>query len=165
MTTAPSDRVVYWGYGSALYYLSERRPATRFPYVTYLTGAVEGTPYWWSPFHPSQPLEIPRAWDLFFEDLERHPPALFVDTAEPGYFGFYKFPPARYPRLQEYLEAPASGATDNSIRRCARFERSMSSAVVEMSQKASPVSAARVKLAIATESSGGESYAAEFLAA
>jgi hypothetical protein len=103
--TAPSDRVVYWRYGSALYYLSERRPATRSPYVTYLTGAVEGTPYWWSPFHPSHPPEIPRAWDLFFEDLERHPPALFVDTAEPGYFGFYKFPPARYPRLQEYLEA------------------------------------------------------------
>jgi len=103
--TAPSARVLFWGYGSALYYLSERRPATRFPYVTYLVGAVEGTPSWWSPFHPSRPLEIPRAWDLFFEDLERHPPALFIDTAQPGYFGFYKFPPARYPRLQAFLDA------------------------------------------------------------
>lgn len=103
--TAPADRVVFWGYGSALYYLSQRRPATRFPYVTYLVGAVEGTPAWWSPFHPSRPLEIPRAWDLFFEDLERHPPSLFVDTARPGYFGFYKFPPARYPRLQAFLDA------------------------------------------------------------
>jgi len=103
--TAPSARVLFWGYGSALYYLSERRPATRFPYVTYLVGAVEGTPSWWSPFHPSRPLEIPRAWDLFFEDLERHPPALFIDTAQAGYFGFYKFPPARYPRLQSFLNA------------------------------------------------------------
>ena len=103
--SSPAARVIFWGYGSALYYLSERRPATRFPYVTYLVGAVEGTPSWWSPFHPSKPLEIARAWDLFFEDLERHPPALFIDTAEAGYFGFYKFPPARYPRLQAYLDA------------------------------------------------------------
>src|SRR5437763_15237233 len=63
--TAPSARVLYWGYGSALYYLSQRRPATRFLYVTYLVDAVEGTPSWWSPFHPSRALEIPRAWDLF----------------------------------------------------------------------------------------------------
>ena len=103
--SSPAARVIFWGYGSALYYLSERRPATRFPYVTYLVGAVEGTPSWWSPFHPSKPLEIARAWDLFLEDLERHPPALFIDTAEAGYFGFYKFPPARYPRLQAYLDA------------------------------------------------------------
>jgi hypothetical protein len=102
--TPPSAPVLFWGYGSALYYLSQRRPATRFPYVTYLVGAVEGTPSWWSPFHPSRPLEIPRAWTLFFEDLERHPPALFIDTAPPGYFGFYKFPAARYQRLQAYLE-------------------------------------------------------------
>ena len=103
--TAPDARVLFWGYGSALYYLSQRRPATRFPYVTYLVGAVEGTPAWWSPFHSSRPLEIPRAWDLFFEDLAKHPPALVVDTSEPGYFAFYKFPPRKYPRLARYLEA------------------------------------------------------------
>src|SRR5207248_7949108 len=103
--SSPAARVIFWGYGSALYYLSQRRPATRFLYVTYLVDAVEGTPSWWSPFHPSRALEIPRAWDLFFEDLERHPPSIFVDTAEPGYFAFWKFPPARYPRLQAYLDA------------------------------------------------------------
>lgn len=101
--TAPEDRLLVWGYGSALYYLAERRPATRFSYVTYLVGAVEATPAWWSPFTPSAPLEVPRAWDLFFEDLERHPPELVIDTAPAGYFAFYKFPVSRYPRLLAYL--------------------------------------------------------------
>jgi hypothetical protein len=102
--TAPDARIVVWGYGSAIYYLAQRRPATRFPYVTYQVGAVEGTPAWWNPFRPSRPLEIPRAWDLFFEDFDRHPPELFIDTARPGYFAFSKFPPAKYPRLMERLD-------------------------------------------------------------
>lgn len=103
-STAPDARIVVWGYGSAIYYLAERQPATRFPYVTYQVGAVEGTPAWWNPFRPSRPLEIPRAWDLFFEDFDRHPPELFIDTARPGYFAFSKFPPAKYPRLMERLD-------------------------------------------------------------
>ena len=95
--TAPDARIVVWGYGSAIYYLSQRQPATRFPYVTYQVGAVEGTPAWWNPFHPSRPLEIPRAWELFFEDFDRHPPDLFIDTARPGYLAFSKFPPVEVP--------------------------------------------------------------------
>jgi hypothetical protein len=102
--TAPDARILVWGYGSAIYYLSQRQPATRFPYVTYQVGAVEGTPAWWNPFQPSRPLEIPRAWQLFFEDFDRHPPELFIDTARPGYLGFSKFPPSKYPRLMDRLD-------------------------------------------------------------
>jgi hypothetical protein len=103
--TAPEARILVWGYGSALYHLAQRRPATRFPYVTYLVGAVEGTPTWWSPFHPSRALEIPRAWSLFFQDFERHPPELVIDTASAGYFGFQKFPVEKYPGLMRILDA------------------------------------------------------------
>ena len=103
--TLADARILVWGYGSALYFLAERRPATRFPYVTYLVGAVEGTSSWWNPFRPTEALEIPRAWDLFFEDLERHPPAVVIDTSAPGYFAFTRFPPSRYPRLQAFLLA------------------------------------------------------------
>ena len=102
--TAPDARILVWGYGSALYHLAQRRPATRFPYVTYLVGAVEGTPSWWSPFHPSRSLEIPRAWTLFFQDLERHPPELVIDTASAGYLAFTKFPIEKYPALLQVLE-------------------------------------------------------------
>lgn len=102
--TAPDARILVWGYGSALYHLAQRRPATRFPYVTYLTGAVEGTPTWWSPFHPSRALELPRAWELFFQDMERHPPELVIDTASAGYFAFLKFPVEKYPGLMRLLE-------------------------------------------------------------
>jgi len=102
--TAPDARILVWGYGSALYHLAERRPATRFPYVTYLVGAVEGTPSWWSPFHPSRRLEIPRAWTLFFEDFDRHPPDLVIDTAPAGYIAFTKFPIEKYPALLGLLE-------------------------------------------------------------
>jgi hypothetical protein len=103
--TAADARLLVWGYGSALYFLAERQPATRFPYVTYLVGAVEGTSAWWSPFRPTEALEIPRAWDLFFQDLERHPPEMVIDTSGPGYFAFARFPPSRYPRLQSFLVA------------------------------------------------------------
>jgi hypothetical protein len=102
--TAPDARILVWGYGSALYHLAQRRPATRFPYVTYQVGAVEGTPAWWSPFHPSRALEIPRAWELLFQDLERHPPEMVIDTASAGYFAFTKFPIEKYPRLLSFLE-------------------------------------------------------------
>jgi len=103
--TPPEARLLVWGYGSALYFLAERRPATRFPYVTYQVGAVEGTSAWWSPFRQTEELEIPRAWELFFQDLERNPPAMVIDTSGPGYFAFTKFPPSRYPRLQAFLSA------------------------------------------------------------
>jgi len=102
--TSSDARILVWGYGSALYHLAQRRPATRFPYVTYLVGAVEGTPAWWSPFHPSRPLELPRAWELFFQDLERHPPELVIDTASAGYLAFQKFPVEKYPALMGILE-------------------------------------------------------------
>jgi len=102
--TPPEARILVWGYGSALYHLAQRRPATRFPYVTYLVGAVEGTPTWWSPFHPSRGLEIPRAWTLFFQDLERNPPELVIDTASAGYIAFGKFPIEKYPALLGFLE-------------------------------------------------------------
>jgi hypothetical protein len=36
-------------------------------------------------------------------------PALFVDKAEPGYFGFYNFPPSRYPRLQQIWRRITAG--------------------------------------------------------
>jgi hypothetical protein len=103
--TAPDARILVWGYGSALYHLAQRRPATRFPYVTYLVGAVEGTPTWWSPFHPSRALELPRAWALFFDDIARHPPELVIDTAWAGYFAFQKFPVEKYPGLMRLLDA------------------------------------------------------------
>jgi len=102
--TGPEARILVWGYGSALYHLAQRRPATRFPYVTYLVGAVEGTPSWWSPFHPARKLELPRAWELLFQDLERHPPELVIDTASAGYFAFTKFPLEKYPALMSVLE-------------------------------------------------------------
>ena len=81
--TAPDARILVWGYGSAIYFLSERRPATRFPYVTYLVGAVEATPSWWNPFQPSEPLQIPRAWDSLSEDLAKHPSGTGASTPRP----------------------------------------------------------------------------------
>jgi hypothetical protein len=37
------------------------------------------------------------------EDLERHRPALFIDTAPTGLGHMRRYPLARYPRVNEYV--------------------------------------------------------------
>lgn len=96
--TAPGDRIAIWGHYPEVYWASGRMPAMRFVHTGFLTGASSGRP----PDYPGQ-ATTPGAWQLLFEDLRAHPPALFIDTSPANLRDYGHYPIRRYPRLARYL--------------------------------------------------------------
>jgi hypothetical protein len=96
--TAPEDRLFVWGFAPQIYALSERRPASRFNFCTFLVGLVPGVKV---AVETAPQYEVPGAWDKLRRDFEAHPPAYVIDaTRYRPYFEAY--PPERYP-LGEWL--------------------------------------------------------------
>ncbi len=76
---------------------------SRFSFCNYMTGESPGTPTetgTWS----ADANQVPAAWEMLFDDLERRRPALFVDAAAAGWDGYGKYPLTRYPRLRGYVD-------------------------------------------------------------
>jgi hypothetical protein len=101
--TAPGDRIFVWGNSPQLYVAARRPMGARFSFCNYMTGESPGTPTETGAWN-ADANQLPAAWDMLFEDLERRRPALFVDAAAGGWDGYGKYPLARYPRLRAYVE-------------------------------------------------------------
>ncbi len=101
--TGPDDRIFVWGNSPQLYVLARRPMGARFSFCNYMTGESPGTPTETGAWNADDN-QLPAAWDMLFEDLDRRRPALFVDAAAAGWDGYGKYPLARYPRLQAYVE-------------------------------------------------------------
>jgi hypothetical protein len=101
--TAPGDRIFVWGNSPQLYVAARRPMGARFSFCNYMTGESPGTPTETGAWN-ADANQLPAAWDMLFEDLERRRPALFVDAAAAGWDGYGKYPLSRYPRLQAYVE-------------------------------------------------------------
>jgi hypothetical protein len=111
--TGPDDRIFVWGNSPQLYYLARRPMGARFTFCNYVTGESPGTPTETGAWN-SDANQLPAAWDMLLDDLDRRRPRLFVDAAAAGWDGYGKYPLARYPRLRDYVarnyravEAPA----------------------------------------------------------
>jgi hypothetical protein len=111
--TGPDDRIFVWGNSPQLYYGARRPMGTRFSFCNYVTGESPGTPTETGAWN-SDANQVPAAWDMLLDDLDRRRPRLFVDAAAAGWDGYGKYPLARYPRLRDYVarnyravEAPA----------------------------------------------------------
>lgn len=84
--TDEDDRIFVWGgMFSEVYVLSDRRPATRFVYCTFLVGIVP-----WVVVKSSETADwiVPGSWEQFRADWRAHPPQLIVDTTPSGMHGF-----------------------------------------------------------------------------
>jgi hypothetical protein len=101
--TAPDERIFVWGNSPQLYILARRPMGTRFSFCNYMTGESPGTPTETGQAD-ADANQLPAAWDMLFDDLERRRPALFVDTASAGWDGYQRYPVARYPRLRAYVD-------------------------------------------------------------
>ena len=101
--TSPDERVFVWGNSPQLYVLAQRPMGTRFSFCNYMTGESPGTPTETGQ-RDADANQLPVAWDMLFDDLDRRRPMLFVDAAAAGWDGYDKFPLARYPRLRSYVE-------------------------------------------------------------
>jgi hypothetical protein len=95
------DRIAIWGHLPEVYWASERLPAVRFPHTDFLTGHAGHR----SPGSEDAAHATTGAWELFFSDLERHPPALFLDTSPAAIREYEHYPIAAFPRLRDHLGA------------------------------------------------------------
>ena len=93
--TAPVDHIFVWGYVPEMYFFSQRLPSTRFIYTNYLTGMIAWTNL--NMLVDTSYAVVPGSWDRFWEDFQRRPPALIVDTD--GIRGYLKYPLERQARL------------------------------------------------------------------
>ncbi|HPM41396.1 MAG TPA: hypothetical protein PLY45_03060, partial [bacterium] len=75
--TRPSDRIVVWGFAPMIYWGSERLPGTRFFWSDLLVGRVPGS----KKGDGGESEGMREAWEMFMADMERHRPALFIDTS------------------------------------------------------------------------------------
>lgn len=86
--TGPKDHIFVWGYLPEMYFFSQRLPSTRFIYTNYLTGMIPWTNV--DMLIDTSYAVVPGAWPHFWEDFNRRPPALIVDTQ--GVRGYLKYP-------------------------------------------------------------------------
>ena len=99
--TAPADRVLVWGHFPELLWAARGLPATRLIPTGFLTGASGGR----EPGPATLAHGSPAAWEMFFADLERHPPALVVDTSPARLRDYEHYPISLFPRLEAWLHA------------------------------------------------------------
>lgn len=101
--SGPADRVFVWGYHPDIYLLSERLPASRFLYASFLTGLVPWTNG--APDRDTSYAIVPGAMDTLLRDLERSQPRFIVDCS-PGPNRFWqKYPLEKFPALQAFIRA------------------------------------------------------------
>ncbi|GEM_PF-2936700 len=102
--TKSDDRIFVWGCGPAVYLFADRRPASRFLRTDVLAGRVPGVdPRLDKDFDP-QNFIVPKTWEMFFEDMSRHPPAYIMDLAPTGLHDFLFYPMSRYPQIMGFIK-------------------------------------------------------------
>jgi hypothetical protein len=112
-----TDRILVWGCAPAVYLYADRNPATRFLRTDTLAGRVAGLNDTGAVAADFLDYIRPGSWELFFEDMKKHPPEYILDTAPTGLHEFRQWPMGQYPDLVAFLkqryvsEAPFQGAT------------------------------------------------------
>jgi 4-amino-4-deoxy-L-arabinose transferase-like glycosyltransferase len=97
------ERVFVWGYYPLVYVSADRLAASRFVGCHYLTGYAALGLGRVVPPEVEDRLAAPGGWEQLFADLDRHAPALFVDTAPADLHGWSRYPLTRYPALAAYV--------------------------------------------------------------
>ena len=87
--TQPDDRIFVWGEMPQVYWEADRRPATRFITVGFLTGYSGGRATY---DRIGEEYAVSGAWDDFQADLEAHPPAVIVDVSQHTAYAEQRFP-------------------------------------------------------------------------
>lgn len=98
--TAPDERIFTWGYFPEISYHARRLSAARFVFSIFLTGMIPWTNLEFD--KDTSYAVIPGAWDQFWQDIARHPPAIIVDTGINR--GHAKYPLSQQTKLWQYLQ-------------------------------------------------------------
>ena len=76
-TTDPTRRIFVWGFSPWIYGYSQRKPAGRYVFSTYVTGFV---PWFWEAPEIERNRIVPGSVDALLGDLEREDPDVVVDA-------------------------------------------------------------------------------------
>ncbi|MBF0492607.1 MAG: glycosyltransferase family 39 protein [Deltaproteobacteria bacterium] len=102
--TREDDRVFVWGYAPSIYWYSGRLPATRFLWSDLLSGRVPGMNVNKFSTEEIAKFKMPESWNMLWEDFEKHPPQIIMDTGTAGFHDYQKIPMSVYPQLWEYVQ-------------------------------------------------------------
>lgn len=101
--SAPDDRIFVWGYHPDIYLFSDRRPASRFVYASFLSGLIPWTNV--ASEKDTRYAIVPGARETLLRELTARPPAFIVDcSAGPNRF-WQKYPLDTFPELEEFIRA------------------------------------------------------------
>ncbi|MDO8494491.1 MAG: hypothetical protein Q7S68_04055, partial [Deltaproteobacteria bacterium] len=102
--TEEESRLFIWGWGNGIYIYSHCFPATRFMNADFVTGRIQGSPTAYDLNFDTSFNVLPESWDMLMEDLEKYRPIYILDTQPANIHDYIKYPIAKYPRLQQYLD-------------------------------------------------------------
>lgn len=100
--STPADRIFVWGYHPDIYYFSDRKPASRFLYASFLTGLIPWTNV--APGRDTTDAIVPGAMEDLLADLQNHQPQFIVDCSAGPNRHWSKYPPDNFPAFHEYLQ-------------------------------------------------------------
>ncbi len=100
--TEPGDKIFIWGFYPQLYYLSGRRPASRFIFCNFLTGLQPGSAAFFEGRDTSEYI-VTGSRELLMEDLGKNRPRVIIDTAPADYWGYSRYPIDKYWQLNAFI--------------------------------------------------------------
>jgi 4-amino-4-deoxy-L-arabinose transferase-like glycosyltransferase len=100
--SSPSDRIFVWGYHPDIYLYSDRRPASRFLYASFVTGLIPWTNT--APERDTAYAIVPGAMETLLQDLTKRPPVFIVDCSAGPNRHWQKYPLEKFPVLQEFID-------------------------------------------------------------
>jgi len=95
------EKIVIWGFKSDLYILTNRDPATRFSYTTFLVGLIPGVKH--KTREAASRWAVPGAMETFLDEIRSNRPLFIIDASRSSGFGFDLFPLDEIPQIAGIL--------------------------------------------------------------
>ena len=99
--TAPTDRIFVWGFHPDIYLEADRRAGSRFVNCSFVTGLIPWTNV--APERDTTYAMVPGGLDTLVRDLAASRPVFLVDCSAGSNRHWQKYPPEKYPVLQEFI--------------------------------------------------------------
>jgi len=97
----PDERIFVWGYHPDIYLHSDRQPASRFLYASFITGLIPWTNT--APDRDTNYAIVPGTMDALLDDLTRRLPVFIVDCSAGPNRHWQKYPLDNFPRLRSFI--------------------------------------------------------------
>lgn len=103
MLTTRDERIFVWGWAPEIYVFSGRLPAARFVFTDVLSGRIPGSAKEEAITQSYQERLSPAAWEMLWQDFEKLPPRLIVDSAAADIHEYAPYPLKNY-ALQDFID-------------------------------------------------------------